>query len=204
MNMSNAALSCPMAITAFLLGNSFEETIRYSLAMLGDSDSIAAMAGCISAQVYGIPQALVNDALTYLPLEIVEVLNRFEGNSLIPSRTTPPNATRWTTDSEVVVYGSGEKNNEKGGDEAKKSRYNPLPLIGYPIPTIGKTLAEIKDNVNTFIEYAKQHPELRFHTRKVGYDKAGYTLEQIATLFNNAKDVTNILLPKEMLAILNW
>lgn len=203
MNMSNAALSCPMAITAFLLGNSFEETIRYSLAMLGDSDSIAAMAGCISAQVYGIPQALVNDTLTYLPLEIVEVLNRFEGNNLVPSRTTPPNATKWTTDSEVVVYGSGEKNNEKGGDEAKKSRYNPLPLIGYPIPTIGKTLAEIKDNVNTFIEYAKQHPELRFHIRKVGYDKAGYTLEQIAPLFNGAKDVKNILLPKEMIAILN-
>ena len=203
MNMSNAALSCPMAITAFLLGNSFEETIRYSLAMLGDSDSIAAMAGCISAQVYGIPQALVNDALTYLPLEIVEVLNRFEGNNLIPSRTTPPNATKWTTDSEVVVYGSGEKNNEKGGDEAKKSRYNPLPLIGYPIPTIGKTLDEIKDNVNTFIEYAKQHPELRFHIRKVGYDKAGYKIEQIAPLFNGAKDVKNILLPKEMIAILN-
>lgn len=203
MNMSNAALSCPMAITAFLLGNSFEETIRYSLAMLGDSDSIAAMAGCISAQVYGIPQALVNDALTYLPLEIVEVLNRFEGNNLVPSRTTPPNATKWTTDSEVVVYGSGEKNNEKGGDEAKKSRYNPLPLIGYPIPTIGKTLEEIREGVDTFIAYAKQHPELRFHTRKVGYDKAGYTIEQIAPLFNGAKDVKNILLPKEMIAILN-
>ena len=203
MNMSNAALSCPMAITAFLLGNSFEETIRYSLAMLGDSDSIAAMAGCISAQVYGIPQALVNDTLTYLPLEIVEVLNRFEGNNLVPSRTTPPNATRWTTDSEVVVYGSGEKNNEKGGDEAKKSRYNPLPLIGYPIPTIGKTLAEIKDNVNSFIDYAKQHPELRFHIRKVGYDKAGYKVKQIAPLFKGAKDVKNILLPKEMVAILN-
>lgn len=204
MNMSNAALSCPMAITAFLLGNSFEETIRYSLAMLGDSDSIAAMAGCISAQVYGIPQELVNDTLTYLPLEIVEVLNRFEGNNFVPSRTTPPNATKWTTDSEVVVYGSGENTNEKGGDEAKKSRYNPLPLIGYPIPTIGKTLAEIGKNIASFIEYAKQNPHLRFHIRKVGYDKAGYTVEQIAPLFNCAKDVANILLPKEMFAILNW
>lgn len=204
MNMSNAALSCPMAITAFLLGNSFEETIRYSLAMLGDSDSIAAMAGCISAQVYGIPQALVNDTLTYLPLEIVEVLNRFEGNNLVPSRTTPPNATKWTTDSEVVVYGSGEKKNEKGGDEAKKSRYNPLPLIGYPIPTMDKTLDEIGKNIASFIEYAKQNPHLRFHIRKVGYDKAGYTVEQIAPLFNGAKDVANILLPKEMFAILNW
>ena len=67
---------------------------------------------------------------------------------------------------------------------------------------IGKTLAEIKDNVDTFIEYAKQHPELRFHIRKVGYDKAGYTIEKIAPLFNGAKSITNILLPKEMIEIL--
>ena len=43
-----------------------------------------------------------------------------------------------------------------------------------------KTIEEIRSNVAAFIEYAKQHPELRFHVRKVGYDKAGYTVEQIA------------------------
>ena len=74
---------------------------------------------------------------------------------------------------------------------------------GYGIPTIGKSIDEIREGINTFIAYAKQHPELRFHTRKVGYDKAGYTLEQIAPLFKGAKDVKNILLPKEMIAILN-
>ena len=77
-------------------------------------------------------------------------------------------------------------------------------MQGYPIPTIGRSLEEIKASVATFIEYAKQNPDLRFHIRKVGYDKAGYTIEQIAPLFNNAKKVTNILLPKEMLTILDW
>ena len=77
-------------------------------------------------------------------------------------------------------------------------------MQGYPIPTIGRSLEEIKASVTTFIEYAKQNPDLRFHIRKVGYDKAGYTLEQIAPLFNGAKNVTNILLPKDILAILNW
>ena len=67
-----------------------------------------------------------------------------------------------------------------------------------------ESIQEIETNVNTFIEYAKQHPELRFHIRKVGYDKAGYTIEQIAPLFNGAKDVTNILLPREMISTLNW
>ena len=76
--------------------------------------------------------------------------------------------------------------------------------MGYPIPTIGKSLEEIKASVATFIEYAKQNPYMRFHVRKVGYDKAGYTIEQIAPMFNGAKDVTNILLPKEMVKVLNW
>ena len=45
---------------------------------------------------------------------------------------------------------------------------------------------------------------MRLHVRKVGYDKAGYTIEQIAPLFKGAKDLTNILLPKNMVSILNW
>ncbi len=82
------------------------------------------------------------------------------------------------------------------------SQYNKHPREGYGIPTIGKSIDEIREGINTFIAYAKQHPELRFHTRKVGYDKAGYTIEQIAPLFKEAKDVANILLPKEMVNIL--
>lgn len=110
----------------------------------------------------------------------------------------------WRIKREVVVYGSGDSDDENGKVETVASRFNPRPQLGYPIQTIGRSLDEIKASVATFIEYAKQNPDLRFHIRKVGYDKAGYTVEQIATLFNNAKDVTNILLPKEMLAILNW
>ena len=90
-NMSSAALSCPMAIMAFLMSNNYEETIRYSLIMGGDADSIACMAGSIAAQVYGVPQQLVNDALVYLPIEMIDVLRTFEPNSnFIPTGITPP------------------------------------------------------------------------------------------------------------------
>ena len=202
-NMSSAALSCPMAIMAFLMGNNYEEAIRYSLIMGGDADSIACMAGSIAAQVYGVPQQLVNDALVYLPIEMIEVLRTFEPNSnFIPTGITPPEISKWTEQGEVIVYGKGEKEDEDGVKETILTRFNSRPRVGYGIPTIGKTLAEIKDNVDTFIEYAKQHPELRFHIRKVGYDKAGYTIEKIAPLFNCAKSITNILLPKEMVEIL--
>ena len=205
LNMSNASLSCPMAISAFLLGENYEESIRYALAMMGDADTIACMAGCISAQAYGIPKQLVEDALVYLPREMVDVLCAFEPeNGFVASRITPPEISKWRINGEVVVYGSGDGKDENGKGETVASRFNHRPLLGYPIPTIGKSLEEIKKGITTFIEYAKQNPELRFHCRKVGYDKAGYTIEQIAPLFNDAKNVTNILLPKEMIAILNW
>ena len=205
MNMSNAALSCPMAITAFLLGDSYEESIRYALAMMGDADTIACMAGSISAQVYGIPKQFVDDVLVYLPSEMVEVLRAFEpNNNLVASRVTPPVITKWRVKGETVVYGSGDSDDEQGKFETVASRFNSRPQLGYPIPTIGKNLEDIKMSVVRFIEYAKQHPEMRFHVRKVGYDKAGYTIELIAPLFKGAKDLTNILLPKNMVSILNW
>ena len=205
LNMSNASLSCPMAISAFLLGNNFEESIRYALAMMGDADTIACMAGNISAQVYGIPKQLVDEVFVYIPSEMVDVLRDFEPhNNFVASRVTPPEISKWRINGETVVYGSGDESDENGKVETVASRFNQRPRLGYAIPTIGKSLEEIKTSVATFIEYAKQNPYMRFHVRKVGYDKAGYTIEQIAPLFNGAKEVTNILLPKEMLTILNW
>ena len=205
LNMSNASLSCPMAISAFLLGNNYEEAIRYALAMMGDADTIACMAGNISAQAYGIPKQLVDEALVYIPSEMVKVLRDFEPhNNFVASRVTPPDISKWSINDETVVYGSGDESDENGKTETVASRFNQRPRLGYPIPTIGKSLEEIKAGVATFIEYAKQNPYMRFHVRKVGYDKAGYTVEQIAPLFSDAKDVTNILLPKEMVKALNW
>ena len=204
LNMSNASLSCPMAITAFLLGKNYEEAIRYALAMMGDADTIACMAGCISAQVYGIPQQLIEDALVYLPIEMIEVLNEFEPeNNFEPSGITPPVINTWTEKGETVVYGSGDEGNENGGFETIASRFNKYPRKGYAIPTIGKSIEEIQDGVNAFIEHAKNNSDMRFHVRKVGYDKAGYTVEQIAPLFSEARTVRNILLPKAIVDVLN-
>lgn len=201
MNMSNAALSCPMAIMAFLMGNDFEESIRYSMAMLGDSDSIACMAGSISAQLYGIPQQLVEEALVYLPVEMVDVLNEFEDNKFVHKGITPPAIGKWKPQGEVIVYGSGESENEKGYKETVRSGFNKYPRPGYPIPSVGKSLEEIGSSITKFVEYAKNNQELRFHVRPVGYDLAGYTAEQIAVLFKDAVSVRNILLPKEIVEI---
>ena len=203
-NMSNAGLSCEMAITAFLLGGSYEDTLKLALAMLGDSDTIACMAGGISAQVYGIPKQLVDEALAFLPLEMVEVINKFENADFKPSKVTPPSLRTWCPAGEVVVYGAGPGKGENGAAEVVASRFNRFPREGYPIPTIGKSLEEIKAGVKTFVEYAKQNPDKRFHVRKVGYDKAGYSVEQIAPLFAEVKNLSNVLLPQNMVDALGW
>lgn len=69
---------------------------------------------------------------------------------------------------------------------------------------IGKSLDEIKQGVNTFIQQAKEHPERRYyHVRKVGYHKAGYTVQQIAPMFKEAVGLKNVLLPEAILKELN-
>ena len=55
----------------------------------------------------------------------------------------------------------------------------------------------IKPYVDEFIEFAKQHPELKFFVTKIGCGIAGFRIGEIAPLFANAVDVENIILPKE-------
>ena len=202
---SNAGLSCPMAIIAFLLGQSYEEALRYALAMGGDSDTIACMAGSISAQLYGIPKQMVEQALISLPHDVIEAINRFEPhNSFTPSRIAPPKVNRWSPTDDFVVYGCGQTEAESGYYEVFQTRFRHRVAKGYAIPTIGQSLEDIAYSIAELIAHAKAHPERRFHIRKVGYDKAGYTLEQIAPLFAAAKELDNILLPQEMIEHLGW
>ena len=58
--------SCPVAIEAFLEGESFEDVILSAVSVGGDSDTIAAMAGGIAEAFYGIPEDLENRAFVLL------------------------------------------------------------------------------------------------------------------------------------------
>jgi len=199
-HMSSAELTCPMAIMAVLHSESYEQAVRLAVSMGGDSDTVAAMAGSIAAQLYGIPDSLVRRALVYLPSEMVDVINAFEGLGLRPSKLAPSSCRRWTA-RECIVYGAAPvgQRDEEGKTETVPSRFNAHPHRGYGIDTVGKTLEEIRCSVDGFIQHAKNHPESRFHVRRVGYDKAGYTVQQIAPMFRRALEMGNVLLPAEML-----
>ena len=197
---SSAELTCPMAIMAVLYTENYEQAVRLAVSMGGDSDTVAAMAGSIAAQLYGIPDTLVETALVYLPSEMIGVINAFEGLALAPSKQAPPHCRRWTA-RECIVYGDAPagENGEEGKMETILSRFNHHPAQGYPIMTVGASLEDIRSGVDGFLAYTKTHPGTRFHVRKVGYDKAGYSARQIAPLFKGALEMENVLLPAEIL-----
>ena len=60
----------------------------------------------------------------------------------------------------------------------------------------------VKPYVDEFIEFAKCHPELRFLVTKIGCGIAGFREEQIASLFAEAIDVKNIILPRNFVEII--
>jgi ADP-ribosylglycohydrolase len=71
--------SVPEAITCFLESTDFEDCIRLSVSFGGDSDTIACIAGGIAQAYYReIPDWIVEETRARLPLEFLEILDRFE------------------------------------------------------------------------------------------------------------------------------
>lgn len=69
--------SVPVAIRAFLEGNSFEEVIRLAVSVGGDSDTIGAMAGSLASCYYDIPKEIALSARKAVPKELLEINDRF-------------------------------------------------------------------------------------------------------------------------------
>jgi len=70
----------PEAITAFLEGQDFEDVIRTAVSLGGDCDTLACIAGSIAEAFYGVPALLENECRNRLPDDILNVLERFDGN----------------------------------------------------------------------------------------------------------------------------
>ena len=71
--------SVPEALTCFLESTDFEDCIRLSISIGGDSDTIACIAGGIAQAFYGkIPEWIVAETKSRLPQEFLDILQRFE------------------------------------------------------------------------------------------------------------------------------
>ncbi|MEI8215911.1 MAG: ADP-ribosylglycohydrolase family protein [Eubacteriales bacterium] len=69
--------SVPQAITCFLESTDFEDAIRKSISIGGDSDTIGCMTGAIAEAYYGIDEVLVDQLKGKLTNEMILILDEF-------------------------------------------------------------------------------------------------------------------------------
>ena len=118
-------------------------------------------------------------------------------------RITP----RWIDslkENEIFVFGSNLAGMH-GGGAARIARLHFGAVMGkgvglqgqsYAIPTMQGGVETIRPYVEEFIIFAHQHPELHFLVTPIGCGIAGFEAEDIAPLFERAKEMKNISLPE--------
>lgn len=74
----------PEAITCFMEGKDYEDVVRLSVALAGDADTIAAIAGSISSAVDEVPNDITQQVIALLSEEFCTTLLRF--NELVAKR----------------------------------------------------------------------------------------------------------------------
>lgn len=110
-------------------------------------------------------------------------------------------------ENEIFVFGSNLQGMHGGG--AARIAYEKFGAIwgqgvglqgqSYGIPTMHGGVEVIKPYVDEFIEFAKTHPELKFLVTRVGCGIAGFRDEEMAPLFEKAKELENVYLPESFL-----
>ena len=68
----------PIALRSFFEAKDFEDCIRNTISVGGDSDTIADIAGAIAGALYTVPKDIWDNAKTFLTDEMIDILNRFE------------------------------------------------------------------------------------------------------------------------------
>ena len=87
--------------------------------------------------------------------------------------------------------------------EGKPKVTDGLSRRAYAIPTVGKSLKEIKEAVNRFCDFAKENQDKTFLITKIGCaEKVGYAPIDIAPMFAKIADLPNVYLPKDFREVL--
>ena len=80
-----------------------------------------------------------------------------------------------------AIYGKGE---------GIQGRSYAIPTKDHNLDTL--SLIRIKPYIDTFKEFAKQHPEMTFNVTRIGCGLAGYTDNDIAPMFKNCSNNVNL------------
>ena len=118
-------------------------------------------------------------------------------------KRTTPNRIDKLQPGEIFVFGSNLLGMHAGG--AARAAYHKFGAVmgqgvglqgqSYAIPTMQGGVETIKPYVDEFIDFARQHPELTFLVTRIGCGIAGFRDEEIAPLFTEAHQLSNVVLP---------
>lgn len=126
-------------------------------------------------------------------------------DKIIEGQRITPNWITRLDENQIFVFGSNTRGIHDGGASFTAVQYFGA-IVGqsegpqgqsYAIPTDGASLADIQASVNSFIVYAKAHPNLTFLVTEIGCGTAGFHPMEIGPLFMEAVRVPNIYLPKQ-------
>lgn len=68
----------PLSLVIASLSTSFEDAIRLAVSYGGDSDTVGAIVGALAEAQYEIPKRIKDKAISFLPADMVLVLDEFE------------------------------------------------------------------------------------------------------------------------------
>lgn len=129
---------------------------------------------------------------------------------IVNKRITPENVTKLSK-CEIFVFGSNLAGEHAGG--AARLAYEKFGAewgVGsgptgrcYAIPTMQGGLESIRPYAEEFIEYAKTHPDNRFLLTRVGCGIAGFKDEEMAGLFEECRNISNVSVPEKWNKIFN-
>ena len=133
------------------------------------------------------------------PLEI----NR-QRIEILTVRITPP-VIQTLSEDEIFVFGSDLRGVHCGGTAYQALRSFGAQLgkgVGpqgrcYAIPTIVGGVDNIRPYIYDFLRYVIDHPLQTFLVTPIGCGIAGFTPKEIAPMFDWAKGISNVYLPKE-------
>jgi len=122
-----------------------------------------------------------------------------------------PNYIKELKQNEIFVFGSNRQGRHgKGAALTARLKFGAIygqstGLQGQSYAIITKelrkdyqpvSLQEVKEGIDTFIQFAKDNQDLTFYVVELGCNLAYFTVEQIAPLFKKAVMLKNVYLPE--------
>lgn len=122
-----------------------------------------------------------------------------------------PNHIHSLKENEIFVFGSNLQGMHYGG-AARVAQQKFGAIMGqgvglqgqcYAIPTMQGGVETIKPYVDEFISFAKSHTEYHFLVTRIGCGIAGFQDAEMAPLFAECVNMTNVSLPQSFIQVIS-